>query len=165
MRLRTRALITLMAALLMIVLAAGAAAAREEDLAKRLLRASEGLQMPGSEVDNSWRFVSYRQEKELPTAERMASLKGCADYPGGIMKRLDFDATFDSLGRVQPWMDHGQKKSAHGFSRLSKLFHREYGNDLAVYRCDTNRYGEVKIYFLGIDTDGLSGLMTINIET
>jgi hypothetical protein len=81
------------------------------------------------------------------------------------MKRLDFDATFDSLGRVQPWMDHGQKKSAHGFSRLSKLFHREYGNDLAVYRCDTNRYGEVKIYFLGIDTDGLSGLMTINIET
>jgi hypothetical protein len=51
-----------MAALLMIVLAAGAAAAREEDLAKRLLRASEGLQMPGSEADSSWRFVSYPQE-------------------------------------------------------------------------------------------------------
>ena len=102
MKLRTRALITLMAALLMIVLAAGVAAAREEDLAERLLRASEGLQMPGSEADSSWRFASYPQEKELPTAERRASLEGCADYPEGLMKRLDFDATFDSLGRVQP---------------------------------------------------------------
>jgi hypothetical protein len=95
----------------------------------------------------------------------MASLEGCADYPEGVMRRLDFDATFDSLGTVQPWMDNGQKKSAHGFARLRDLFHRQYADDLAVYRCDTNQYGEVRIYFLGINGDVLSGLKTINVET
>ena len=154
-----------MVALLTTLLAVGVATAREEDLAERLLRASEGLQMPGSEADSSWRFVSYPQEEELPTAERMASLEGCADYPEGVMRRLDFDATFDSLGKVQPWMDRGQKKSARGFARLRTLFHRQYGDDLAVYRCDTNKYGEVRIYFLGLDSEGLSGLKTLNIET
>jgi hypothetical protein len=141
------------------------AAAQEEDLARRLLQAAEGLQMPGSEADSFWWFVSFPEEKELPTAERMASLEGCADHPNGVMRRLDFDATFDSLGTVQPWMDQGQKKSARGFARLRDLFHRLYGDDLAVYRCDTNQYGEVRIYFLGLDNDGLSGLKTINIET
>jgi hypothetical protein len=142
------------------------AAAQEEDLARRLLQAAEGLQMPGSEAaDSFWWFVSFPGEKELPTAERMASLEGCADHPNGVMRRLDFDATFDSLGTVQPWMDQGQKKSARGFARLRDLFHRLYGDDLAVYRCDTNQYGEVRIYFLGLDNDGLSGLKTVNIET
>jgi hypothetical protein len=155
----------LVAALLLTVLATGAGAAREQDLAKRLLRAAEGLQMPGSEADSYWWFVAYPNEEALPTAERMASLEGCADYPDSLMRRLDFETTFDSLGRVQPWMDHGQKKSARGFAGLRKLFHREYGDDLAVYRCDTNSYGQVRIYFLGLDGDGLSGLMTINIET
>jgi hypothetical protein len=121
--------------------------------------------MPGSEADSHWWFVSYPGEEELPAAERMASLEGCADYPDGVMRRLDFDVTFEKLAMVQPWMDHGQKKSAHGFASLHKVFHREYGYDVAVYRCDTNRYGEVRIYFLGVNEDGLSGLMTINIET
>lgn len=145
---------------------AEAAGARgDDDLARRLLRASDGLQMPGSEADSYWWFVSYPQEQELPNVERMASLDGCTDYPEGVMRSLDFDVTFDALGRVQPWMDRGQKKSARGFARLRDVFHREYGDDLAVYRCDTGRYGEVRIYFLGVDGDGLSGLMTINIET
>jgi hypothetical protein len=169
----TRAFIAMLAALLAALLAtplaaqfaADAAAPQEDDLAKRLLQAAEGLQMPGSEADSSWWFVSYPGEKELPTAERMASLEGCADYPESVMRRLDFDATFDSLARVQPWMDQGQKKSAHGFARLRDLFHRQYGDNLAVYRCDTNQYGEVRIYFLGLDKEGLSGLKTINIET
>ncbi len=160
----TRVFIMLVAALLAAALVAGAVAAREGDLAERLLRAAEGLQMPGSEADSSWWFVSYPQEHELPTAERMAFLEGCADLPEGTMRRLDFEAYFDVLGRVQPWMDQGQKKSARGFARLRKVFHREY-TDVAVYRCDTNRYGEVRIYFLGINADGLSGLETINIET
>jgi hypothetical protein len=165
----TKPFIAVLAALLAALLAAQStsdpAAAQEEDLAKRLLRATEGLQMPGSEADSSWWFVSYPGEKELPTAERMATLEGCAGFPDGVMSRLDFDATFDSLGRVEPWMDQGQKKSAHGFARLRDLFHRQYGEDLAVYRCDTNQYGEVRIYFLGLDEEGLSGLETINIET
>ena len=151
----TRAFIAMLAALLATPLAAqfaaDAAAPQEDDLAKRLLQAAEGLQMPGSEADSSWWFVSYPGEKELPTAERMASLEGCADYPESVMRRLDFDATFDSLARVQPWMDQGQKKSAHGFARLRDLFHRQYG--------------EIRIYFLGLDREGLSGLKTINIET
>jgi Nuclease A inhibitor-like protein len=158
----TRVFIIMLAALLA---AAGTVAAQEEDLSKRLLQAAEGLQMPGSEADSFWWFVSYPGEEELPSAERMASLEGCADYPEGVMRRLDFDATFDSLGKVQPWMDSGQKKSARGFARLRSLFHRQYGDDLAVYRCDTNKYGEVRIYFLGLDNEGLSGLKTINIET
>ena len=162
---RAKALIMLLVALLAAQFTAGEGAAKEEDPSSRLLRAADGLQMPGSEGDSSWWFVSYSGEEELPTAERMASLDGCADFPEGVMTRLDFDATFDSLSRVQPWMDGGQKKSAHGFSRLRQLFHREYGYDLAVYRCDTNRYGEVRIYFLGLDDKGLAGLKTINIET
>ena len=161
----TRIFIIMLATVLTAVWAAGVVAAQEADLAKRLLQAAEGLQMPGSEADSFWWFVSYPGEEELPTAERMASLEGCTDYPEGVMRRLDFDATFDSLGRVQPWMDHGQEKSARGFARLRDLFHRQYGDDLAVYRCDTNKYGEVRIYFLGIDPEGLSGLKTINIET
>ncbi len=166
MRARTRILATLAAGFLVAVLAADAGGAREgQDLARHLLRAAEGLQMPGSEADSSWWVVSYPHEEELPSIERMATLSGCSDYPDGVMARSDFDATFDSLGRVQPWMDRGQKKSARGFARLRKVFHREYGEDLAVYRCDTNRYGEVRIYFLGASSDGLSGLMTINIET
>jgi hypothetical protein len=166
MKRRPMTLIVLAAALVATVLAADVVVAREgQDLAGRLLRAAGGLQMPGSEADSSWWFVSYPQEQGLPTVERMASLDGCSDYPEGVMSRLDFDATFDSLGRVQPWMDHGQKKSARGFARLTKVFHREYGEDLAVYRCDTGRYGEVRIYFLGAGSDGLSGLMTISIET
>jgi Nuclease A inhibitor-like protein len=161
----TRAFIVMLATLLAAQLTADTAAAQEEDLTRRLLQAAEGLQMPGSEADSFWWFVSYPGEEELPTAERMASLEGCADYPEGVMRRLDFDATFDSLARVQPWMDQGQKKSARGFARLRDLFHRQYGDDLAVYRCDTNQYGEVRIYFLGLDDQGLSGLKTINIET
>jgi hypothetical protein len=161
----TKAFIMMVAALLAAQLTADTAAAQEEDLAKRLLQAAEGLQMLGSESDSFWWFVSYPGEEELPTAERMASLEGCADYPDGVMRRLDFDATFESLGTVQPWMDHGQKMSAHGFARLRDLFHRQYGDDLAVYRCDTNQYGEVRIYFLGLNNEGLSGLKTINIET
>ena len=166
MKARTRVLVTIAAGFLVAALAADAGVAREgQDLAGRLLRAAEGLQMPGSEADSTWWFVSYSQEEGLPSVERMASLSGCSDYPDGVMARSDFDATFDSLGRVQPWMDRGQKKSARGFARLRKVFHREYGEDLAVYSCDTNMYGEVRIYFLGAGSDGLSGLMTINIET
>jgi hypothetical protein len=161
----TRAFIMLLAVLLAAQSTADTVAAQEEDLAPRLLKATESLQMPGSEADSFWWFVSYPGEEALPNAERMAYLEGCADYPDGVMSRLDFDATFDSLGSVQPWMDQGQKKSARGFARLRNFFHRQYGDDLAVYRCDTNKYGEVRIYFLGLNNDGLSGLKTINIET
>jgi hypothetical protein len=41
------------------------------------------------------------------------------------------------------------------FARLRDVFHREYGNEVAVYRCDTNRYGDVRIYFLGLNEEGL----------
>lgn len=126
----------------------------------RLLKASEGLQMPGSEADSRWWFVSYPGEDELPAVERFAGLTGC---PEGGVTRMDFDATLDRLGTVQPWMDRGQKKSARGFARLQKLFHRRY-DELAVYRCETGT-AEVPIYFVGVDEDGLTGLLTINIET
>lgn len=152
--------LALLAGLLLAVAAATAAGAQETE--DRLLRASEGLQMPGSEADSAWWFVSYPGEDGLPTAGRFSELAGC-DHPEGGVSRGDFDATLDHLGDVQPWMDRGQRKSARGFARLQDLFHRRYG-ELAVYRCETGT-AEVPIYFLGVDEDGLSGLLTINIET
>ncbi|WP_166176745.1 nuclease A inhibitor family protein [Rubrobacter tropicus] len=146
------------AALLAGLLLATAANAQDEE--GRLLKASEGLQMPGSEADSRWWFVSYPGEDELPSAERFSGLTGC---PAGGVSRSGFEATFDRLGDVQPWMDAGQKKSARGFRRLGKLFHRRY-EELAVYRCETGT-AEVPIYFVGVDENGLSGLLTINIET
>ena len=130
-----------------------------------LLLASEGLQMPGSESDSGWWFVSYPGEEGMPSVGRMASATGCSDYPEGTMQRFDFDATFDTLSRVEPWMDGGQRESARGFGKLRKVFHREYGDELAVYRCETGEYGQVRIYFVGSREDGLSGLMTVNTET
>lgn len=145
---------------------AGASEARDGEAAlrERLLRASEGLQMPGSEADSGWWFVSYPGEEELPTAERMAYLTGCSDHPEGGMARSDFDTTFASLGTVQPWMDPGQKESARGFRKLGRLFHRKYGDNLAAYRCETGT-AEVHIYFVGANKNALSGLKTTNIET
>ena len=142
-----------------LLLATAAGAQETED---RLLKASEGLQMPGSEADSAWWFVSYPDEYELPSAEHFAGIAGC-DHPGGGVSREDFDAALDRLGEVQPWMDPGQKKSARGFARLQRLLHRRY-DELAVYRCETGT-AEVPIYFLGLDGDGLSGLLTVNIET
>ena len=100
--------------------------------------------MPGSEADSGWWFVSYPGEDELPSAGRFSELAGC-DSPEGGVSRQDFDATLDQLGDVQPWMDRSQKKSARGFARLQKLFHRRY-DELAIYRCETDT-AEVPIYF------------------
>lgn len=149
-------LLTLLAGLVL------ATAANAQDTESRLLGASEGLQMPGSEADSAWWFVSYPGEDELPSIERFAGLSGC-DYPEGGMSRQDFDATLDHLGEVQPWMDPGQRASARGFQRLQKLFHRRY-EEPAVYRCETGT-AEVPIHFVGVDENGLSGLLTVNIET
>ena len=162
----TRSIVVLVFALLASALLAGGALADggHTTLEERLLYRSEGLQMPGSEADSGWWFVSYPGEGGLPTAERMAELSGCSDFPAGVVARLDFDAYFGSLGTVQPWMDPGQRESARGFRRLGRVFHRRYGEDLAVYRCETGT-AEVYIYFIGANDDGVSGLLTINIET
>ncbi len=167
METRARTLVVSAAVMLAALLLAGGAGASEKDgaLEERLLEASEGLQMPGSESDSHWWFVSYSGERGLPTVERMSYITGCSGYPEGGMARFDFDATFDTLSRVEPWMDEGQRDSAHGFGKLSKVFHREYGDELAVYRCETGQYGQVEIYFVGAQEEGLSGLMTINTET
>lgn len=157
---RTNGLIPLIGALLAGLLLTGVAVAGEAGTERRLLRASEGLQMPGSEADSGWWFVSYPDEEELPAAGRMAELTDCSDG----MSRSDFDATLDRLSAVQPWMDRGQRKSARGFGRLQKLFHREYGDRVAFYRCETGG-PEVPIYFMGANENGLSGLLTVNIET
>ena len=116
-------------ALLAGLLLATAAGAQETE--ERLLRASEGLQMPGSEADSAWWFVSYPSECELPSAERFSELAGC-DHPESGVSRQDFDATLDHLGNVQPWMDRGQKKCARGFARLQDVFPREVAVMLAV---------------------------------
>lgn len=45
-----------------------------------------------------------------------------------------------------------------------RVFHRELGDELAVYRCETGT-AEVYIYFIGVDGDRLAGLLTVSIET
>lgn len=85
-----------------------ATAATAQETEDRLLKASEGLQMPGSEADSAWSLVSYPGEAELPSVERFSWLTGC-DHPEGGASRQDFDAPLDRLGDVQPWMDEGQR--------------------------------------------------------
>lgn len=138
------------------------AVAQEGDkLAERLLRASEGLQMPSSESDSSWSLISYAAPNEPPEAESFGEMVGC---PRGGTTRLDFDATIERLGTVERWMDDGQAKSARGFRKLGGVFEHEFGDDLAVYRCDGNG-PEVGVYFVGAGEEGLRGLATISIET
>ena len=156
---RKKKLVPAILVLLAGLLLSGAASA-DEATERRLLRASEGLQMPGSEADSGWWFVSYPDEEALPEAQRMAELTACSEG----MTRSDFDATLDRLSEVQPWMDRGQRRSARGFGRLQRLFHRLHGEEVAYYRCETGG-PQVPIYFVGLDEDGLSGLLTINIET
>lgn len=143
-----------------------ATAHQTDKTAERLLRAAEGLQYPGSEADSTWAYVSYPNEKDLPSAERFGEISGCFTPSGdpGVTTRQDFDATLDRLGTVGPWMDQGQKKSARGFRKLQRLFHREYGQDVAVYRCETGG-PEVYLYFVGLGEDGFVGLKTTSIET
>ena len=119
--------------------------------------------MPSSEGDSSWTFVRYASESAPPEAARFQELSGCPVEEGGITTRLDFDAYLERLGRVEPWMDEGQKRSARGFRQLDRLFHRELA-DLAVYRCETGT-AQVYIYFVGTDGERLAGLYTISIET
>jgi hypothetical protein len=163
-------LAALLAALLAAALAAETVAAQEEDLAKRFLRAAEGLQMPGSEADSFWWFVSYPGEEELPTAERMASLHGLSSRLHRPPRRCD-EATglrrHVRLARKGAALDGPRAEEERPRFRQTahNLFHHQFGDDLAVYRCDTNKYGEVRIYFLGLIDEGLSGLKTINIET
>ncbi len=61
-----------------LLLAAAAGAQGTED---RLLKASEGPQMPGSEADSAWWFVSYPDEDELPPPSVFPSL------PAAVIQR------------------------------------------------------------------------------
>ena len=63
-----------------------ATAAGAQGTEERLVRASGGLQMPGSEADSAWWFVSYPGEGVLPSAERFSELAGC-DHPEGGVSR------------------------------------------------------------------------------
>lgn len=164
------AAMTLLAGLALVALLGASSVARAaqtvqgDKIEERLLRASEGLQYPGSESDSTWTFVSYEGFTELPDAATFEQISGCPVTEGGSTIRLDFDATLDRLGTVQPWMDEGQTRSARGFRKLQRLYHREFGDDLAVYRCETGT-AKVYIYFIGVDGDRLVGLFTVSIET
>ena len=128
---------------------------------ERLLVAAEGLQMPSSDSDSEWYGVSYPGVEGLPEAARFEEISGCRE---GGATRHDFGETLDKLGKREPWMDPGQLSSARGFRKLENIFDREFEGDLAVYRCDTGG-PEIKVYFVGVEEDGLVGLMTVAIET
>ena len=148
------------AALLADSIPVGGAVAQEDKTGERLLAAAEGLQMPSSESDSAWYLVSYAG-KELPEAAAFGEMSGC---PQGAMTRSDFDQTLDRLGEVEPWMDAGQVSSARGFRKLERTFDREFGEQAAVYRCDSGG-PEIEIFFVGANEKGLMGLMTVSIET
>ncbi len=136
-------------------------------LEKKLLRASEGVQYPGSESDSTWTFVSYPSGADagLPDARRFEEISGCPVTPDGSTTRQDFDATFDRLTGIQEWMDTGQVRSAKGFRKIERIMLNSY-EERAVYRCDTAGFGQVYYYFVGLDEpDGISGLLTGSTET
>ena len=154
-------------ALLFGLLLATGALAQETDatdrLERRLLKNAEGLQMPSSEGDSAWTFVQYPGETASPEPARFQELSGCPVESDGGTTRLDFETTMERLGRVETWMDDGQRRSARGFRKLDRLFHREL-DDLAVYRCETGG-AQVYLYFVGTNDERLAGLSTISIET
>lgn len=139
----------------------GDALAQRNGTSERLLSAAEGLQMPSSESDSAWSFVSYGGVEELPEAGTFEEMSGC---PQGGVTRYDFGETLDRLGEVEPWMDAGQASSARGFRKLARVFDREFGENLAVYRCESGG-PEVSVHFVGVANGLLAGLMTVSIET
>lgn len=157
----TKLVLLAVAALLLCSLPAGAATAQENRIGERLLAVAEGLQMPSSESDSDWYLVSYAGMEEVPEAGTFEEISGC---PQGGATRSDFDETLARLSRVEPWMDAGQVRSARGFRKLERVFGREFGENSAVYRCETGD-PEVKIYFVGAEEDHLVGLLTVSIET
>lgn len=147
------------------VLAQDLAQAKSPDhLEKKLLRASTDVQYPGSESDSTWILVSYPHESVLPDAARFEEISGCPVAAGGSTTRSDFDATFDRLTRIEPWMDAGQVRSARGFRKIERVMLRSY-DERAVYRCDTGEFGQIHLYFVGLNGDGISGLLTVSTET
>jgi hypothetical protein len=138
------AFVACLAVLSGLLLAAAAGAQETED---RLPKASEGLQMPGSEADSVWWFVSYPDEDELPSAERFSELAGCG-YPEGGVSRQNLDATLDHLGDVQPWMDRGQKKRPRVCTTAEAL-PPPLGRTRRLPLRD--RHAEVPIYLLGVN--------------
>ena len=130
----------------------------EARLAKKRLRASEGVRLPGFESDTVFEFVSFPGEEELPTVDRFARLTGC-DYPEGGASRFDFGTTFDRYEQVAPLGSHDVRDLRH----LRRAFERNYEN-LAVYCCETGG-PENFIYFLGANDGDVSGLRTVSIET
>lgn len=158
---RTKITLFVVAALLACSFPAGSATAREGRTGERLLAVAEGLQMPSSESDSAWHLVSHTGVGELPETGAFEEISGC---PRGGATRSDFDEALDRLSTVEPWMDAGQDRSARGFRKLEGVFDREFGDELAVYRCETGG-PEVEIYFVGVRDDFLVGLMTVTIET
>jgi hypothetical protein len=128
----------------------------------RSSKRSSSIQYPKS--DSTWAFVSYEGFTEVPDAATFEQVSGYPVSEEGDTYRLNFDATLDRLATVEPWRDEGQKRSARGFRKLQGMFHRELGDDLPVYHCETGT-AEVYIYFVGVDGDRLAGLLTVSIET
>ena len=155
----TKAVLLTVVALLLVC--SSPVGAKEIGTEERLLAAAEGLQMPSSESDSVWQTISYDGVEGLPEAETFGEMAGCAQ--GGVT-RSGFDETLASLSRIEPWMDAGQVRSAHGFRKLQKVFDREFGEDLATYRCEPGG-PEVSIYFVGAADGRLVGLKTVSIET
>ncbi len=158
---RTKLVLFAAASLLACTVFMGDAVARKDGTGERLLAAAEGLQMPSSESDSSWHLVFYAGVEGLPEVGLFEEMSGCRQ--GGVT-RHDFDETLGRLGKVEPWMDAGQSSSARGFRKLQKVFDREFGGEVAVYRCDTGG-PEIHVYFVGAEEDRLVGLMTVSIET
>ena len=152
------AVVTLLACSVFI---SGNALAQRDRTAERLITVAEGLQMPSSEADSVWSLVSYDGVEELPAAGPFDEMSGCRR--SGVT-RYDFGETLDLLGEVEPWMDAGQASSARGFRKLERVFDREFGEEVAVYRCDSGG-PEIGLYFVGAEEDRLVGLMTVSIET
>ena len=130
-----------------------------------LLVASSGLLFL-SESDHPWAHAQLTgpEMQQMPTNEEFSKLVGITG-PTVEVETRDFAEFFDHLATPIPG-DTAQNKAAKKYAALRKVF-MTYYRDLRVYRTrDTEANGaEWKIYVLGVNAFGVSGLWTTSIET
>jgi hypothetical protein len=125
-----------------------------------LLALSAGLLYP-SESDRPfewWAAPNGPAPAALPSAAAFAALIGEAP---DLVTREDAGAFFARRTRLEPWMDEGQREFATRFAAVERALRAAY-RDVAVYRAGRV---EVRVFIVGLDRYGLSGLQTVSVET
>ena len=135
------------------------------DDARAALAAASGGLLYLSESESAWTpmQVGGPELQQLPTAQQFAALIGRTE-PGVQAQTRDFAAFFDRLSTPVPG-DTVQNKAAKRYAALRKVFTRYY-QGLQVYRVqDASNRTQWRVYIVGVNAFGVSGLWATSIET